>query len=868
MKKIIKGALCAGLALTMCAAVGCKKQNLDPETRQLSLAVGALDGNFNPFTYTAANDGEMISMTQLSLLNIDNAGKIVYGENEVCAALDMKVTMYDANHVVTESGDNNGTTEYEITLKKGIMFSDGVHELTIKDVLFNLYVYLDPAYVGSTTIYSTNIQGLAAYRSQDPDADDNSSSSIDQIYHLTDAADDRIYDIVQWSNHDISSTTQIEEDVALAKKLFNEEIESDWTAIYGSWEESYKAYNFTEAWQAFLFSEGIITVQERLNANGVMAPIFNDINGNNKIDVDDGEKYYTTLDPWQQGAADDIAVSGGLRGAQDIIDEISAATSDSNIDEYIAENEGATRENAILALQRDYCVNMVVGNYTTQDGIGGVVSGWATATTLYEAILGQLRTAKIAELKKNNDGKLLVPNISGIKASKNSNGNDVLKITINGVDPKAQFNFAFPIAPLYYYSGTFQGKNYVTTADPANDEFGLEFGNSDFFDDVISAVEKTSIPVGAGPYRATNRNGGDPTRATFYETLATCYFKRNDYFETVGTNIQNAKIKFVNYNVYNDSKIMEALQSGEIDFGKPNATRANVNLVSQLNSLSSVDYETGGYGYIGVNPKAVPEHQARQAIMKAINTGLAIDFYGSRLAQPIYRPMSKTSWAYPEGATEYPSIAYDNTSDGAEIKSLMAEAGYELRNGVYQKGNTVMKLTFTIAGDSTEHPAYNMFNEAASRLNTLGFQITVTNDANALKSLISGDLDVWAAAWTSSTDPDMYQIYHKESNATSVNNWNYKNILKNPSEWQYEYDIIQELSDKIDEGRSYLHESDRIPVYADCLDLIMDLAVELPTYQRHDLCVYNHNVIDSKTLVSKPNNYIGLFDKLWEINYV
>ena len=48
----------------------------------------------------------------------------------------------------------------------------------------------------------------------------------------------------------------------------------------------------------------------------------------------------------------------------------------------------------------------------------------------------------------------------------------------------------------------------------------------------------------------------------------------------------------------------------------------------------------------------------------------------------------------------------------------------------------------------------------------------------------------------------------------------------------------------------------------------MQLAVELPTYQRKDLCVYNKNVISAKSLVQNPNYNIGLFDKIWEIDYV
>ena len=45
----------------------------------------------------------------------------------------------------------DGRTEYEFLIKKDIKFSDGT-TLTIKDVLFNMYVYLDPAY----TLYDIN----------------------------------------------------------------------------------------------------------------------------------------------------------------------------------------------------------------------------------------------------------------------------------------------------------------------------------------------------------------------------------------------------------------------------------------------------------------------------------------------------------------------------------------------------------------------------------------------------------------------------------------------------------------------------------------------------------------------------------------
>ena len=114
----------------------------------------------------------------------------------------------------------------------------------------------------------------------------------------------------------------------------------------------------------------------------------------------------------------------------------------------------------------------------------------------------------------------------------------------------------------------------------------------------------------------------------------------------------------------------------------------------------------------------------------------------------------------------------------------------------------------------------------------------------------------------------MYQVYHKDSTATSVRNWGYPQILNDTTgKYEYEYEIIMELSDKIEEGRETLNQQEREQIYAEALDLIMDLCVEFPTYQRNDLAVYNTDVIDSSTLNSKATHYDGVVSKLWEVNY-
>ena len=878
MNKFLKGALCVGACFTMICAAGCK-DNPDPnpgpvqkkwntEERPLQLATAALDGNFNPFFYTSLNDGNMVGMTQISMLTTDADGKLVCGEDWPTAVLDRKTTMYTdkTGNTVSQDGSMNGRTEYEFVIKNGVKFSNG-SDLTIKDVLFNLYVYLDPAYTGSMTLYSTDIQGLNAYRMQDPAAQDGELSNVDEAF--TGDALARVNNLIRWSAGE--TTSYSEADLNKVKELFREEITTDWTSIESSWEESYKqSYRFTAAWQAYLFNEGIVTVQTRRNANGSIVQMFEDKNGDGE--KQDGELYYTTLDVWQAGA--DGATVGAVEH-QHLIDEINEHVAE-NLASYKAEHncDDAT---ATEALQKEQAIDIVYRNYTANNKIQDVLRYWATGSNVMEEFIGQARTAHYDKLKEENEGELLVPTISGITTYKTSNFNgkdlgaehDVLKIVINGVDPKAEYNFSFTVAPMYYYSGTYNGVNYIEQAD-GKTHFGVDLGNKDFYDTVVQAPAKNGLPMGAGPYQAAGRNDGDVVNAnTFFQNNTTVFFTRNENFKTVGSGLSNAKIKRVTYNVRGDDKIITALRTGEIDYGEPIAKSQNQTEVNSIEHLTSVTYRTGGYGYIGINPKFIPDVNVRRAIMKAMNTRSIIsNYYGSSLAEIIWRPESTQSWAYPDGCTEYPAVAY--ATDDQEIIDLVEDAGYRKgSDGIYANGSKRLEFTFTIAGESTDHPAYSMMQNAADKLNKLGFKITVSTAIDALRKLNSGALEVWAAAYTSPADPDMYQVWHKDSRATSVNNWNYAGIYNDTQGiYSYERGVVDELSRKIEEARETLTQSKRKAIYAECLDLIMDFSVMLPTYQRNDLCVYNKTVIDANSLNKEPSSRMGLIANIWEIDYI
>jgi peptide/nickel transport system substrate-binding protein len=228
--------------------------------------------------------------------------------------------------------------------------------------------------------------------------------------------------------------------------------------------------------------------------------------------------------------------------------------------------------------------------------------------------------------------------------------------------------------------------------------------------------------------------------------------------------------------------------------------------------------------------------------------------------------MSKISWAYPDGpeATDngfdYPQLGSWNEEVAiANIEKYMREAGVS-------EGDSQLKVTFTIAGSSLQdHPTYKVFRDAAALLNSLGWDVEVVCDTQALTKINTGALEVWAAAWSSALDPDLYQVYHKDSTATSTLAWGY-NYLKT-SGTSEELDILDELSDLIDEARSTNDKEIRSELYMEAMEQILDLAIELPVYQRSVLYSYNSKVIKSESIPSEVNPFSSPLDRIWEIEF-
>ena len=853
-KKIISLFLCLILCMGILTSfTSCSGSNADA----FVIMTEQLDGLFNPFFYTSAPDGTIVSMTQIGMLSskyVDGKVEVAYGEDEAVVVKDYEIVEND-----------DDTTTYNFVIKNGIKFSDG-HPLTMEDVLFNYYVYLDPVYTGSSTLYSTDILGLSEYRTQTVgSASDDSDNLITS--QATSRANARINELINLFNSEVkaSSTKEVGYDAMKAAitnysvsngyksaisndpnavtskdlladyeyalKLFKEELETDYVSAQESYiDEPYKSYEeFSDEIFCFMYTEGYVEVEYAEGADG-------------KIDRTKIEK----MTP---------AYPSSIKSKEDAVN-------------YVYNDKIARELNIILQY-------------------------WATATTLTTEFTAKAKEVILHE-NVSDDGKLAVESISGIVSLghtdaagttikvngtdykiasahnddgtvKNEGEYDVLSITIDGIDPKAIWNFAITVAPQHYY-----GEGSKVGVDIANNQFGVEFASFDFMTDIIQSTRNIKIPVGAGSYKATNtKNSDTPSESDFY-TNNVVYFKANENFNTVGEGIENAKIEKIRYQVVSSANAIATLEEGNVHYISPSLTTDNYEKLGELSKKGVVTLTTDqlGYGYVGINAAKVNDINLRKAIMCAMNTSLALDYYRAGTAEQIFWPMSKVSWAYPTGAAaddngfDYPPLGVWSEEIAVNnIEKYMQEAGVSA-------GDSELTVKFTIAGSSLQdHPTYKVFRDAAALLNDMGWDVEVVCDTQALTKINTGSLEVWAAAWSSALDPDLYQVYHKDSTATSTLAWGYP-YLKTSGTAE-EMNILDDLSDLIDEARETNDQDERAELYQEAMEQILDLAIELPVYQRSVLYAYNSKVIDSASLPaeSEMNPYSSPLDRIWEVEF-
>ncbi|WP_294715569.1 ABC transporter substrate-binding protein [uncultured Gemmiger sp.] len=692
----------------------------------LVLAETGFEGKFSPFFASSASDQDVIDLTQLGLLGADRKGEMILNgiEGETREYNGTDYTYYGTSDcVVTENDD--GTVTYDIKLRDDLKFSDG-EPVTIDDVIFSMYVFLDPTYDGSVTMYSTPIVGLEEYR--------NSMSTLSKL--IAEAGEDN----------------------------------TDYT-------------NFTEE---------------------------------------------------QQKAFWDAVNDGGVKFAQEIVDymmangatDVTSAAAGWGFDLP----DGADAKAFFLAIGEQY------------DWSFSAMEAESAGSALSELIPEDVYAYSTTGVNVGN----AVANVAGIVKT----GDYSMTLTTSELSTTMIYQLQMPIAPLHYYGDE-------SLYDYDNNSFGFVKG------DLSGVRSKTSAPLGGGMFTFSKYSDG------------VVYLDANpDYFNGA------PKVAHVNMKETQEADKITGVQAGTIDISDPSYSLEVADQIADINGAEGEDgpvittrlKDYRGYGYIALSAKNVnvggdPASQASKDLRKAIMTVIAayrdegIDSYYGDTATVINYPMSNTSWAAPSVTDDGYQIAYSTDVDGNEIytsdmksedkyaAALQAAlgyfeaAGYTVENGQITAAPAGAKMEYQVnigASGNGDHPSFQTLTNAAAALKTIGFTLTVNDMANAsdlFASYQSGAAEGWVAAWQSTNDPDMFQLYHSQgaTNYYAIND--------------------ADLDELIMAARQTTDQEARKAMYKEAMEIILDWGVELPVYQRSEATIFSTERVNIDTIAKDQTPY-------------
>ena len=162
--RILAMLLAFAMVLTM-GGVALAEDKAEDTPPTLVYVTSPFGQKFSPFFATTAYDTEVVELTQGALFGYDRGGAMIEhgieGETRTYNGTDYTYhSMGDVDIIQNE----DGTVDYNITMRDDIVFSDGT-PADIDDVIFGIYVLCDPTYDGSSTIYALPIEGMEEYRS-------------------------------------------------------------------------------------------------------------------------------------------------------------------------------------------------------------------------------------------------------------------------------------------------------------------------------------------------------------------------------------------------------------------------------------------------------------------------------------------------------------------------------------------------------------------------------------------------------------------------------------------------------------------------------------------------------------------------------
>ena len=789
MKKLLAMLLAAMMLLSVVAVAE------EAVGTPLVVATATLSEKFSPYFADTAYDQDVVGMTQLGMMTTDRVGGIVYnaieGETISYNGVDYLYTGPANLSVVYDEATD--VTTYTAKIREDLKFSDG-EPVTADDIIFTYYVYLDPSYTGSTTLNSYDILGLQASMTQVPE--DSLSAVLPAMEALKAAP---------------AGYTVAEGD------LFTQEIydayQAELTALWKTDVQGIVDYVFTNYGAAY--AEAILgkTVEE--------------------VGASDGLKVAQGMALWGFGGLnEDGTFTAAVTGTTfDMVDNFPT------VEDYYAETYAA---------------------------YGGDIEAYLSVESAVGATTDAINTAYMSKLAEAQgvDVAAGVPNISGIKKLDQY----TVEVKVKGFAAPAVYSIlGLSITPKHYYGdGTY---------DYDANNFGHPFGD-------LSCVQaKNAVPMGAGPYKFIK-----------YENRVV-YYEANEYYYKGAPAIKTAQ-----YKETNSAEVATAVQTGTADGGELNGTKANFEMLRSFNSngeltgdvVTTYSVANLGYGYIGMNADTMlvagePGSEASKNLRKGFATVLSVyrdtafDSYYGDAAAVINYPISSTSWAAPQATDEGYRVAFSVDVDGNPIftadmttedkyaaaleaaKGFFKAAGFTFDEeaGVFTAAPEGAKLSYEViipADGIGDHPSFAILTDAKAALATIGIELKINDpaDSNVLwDALDAGTQELWAAAWGSTIDPDMYQVYHS-SNIVGLGG----------SDSNHYHLQSAEVDQLILDARTSADQAYRKEMYKAALDEIMDWAVEIPAYQRQNIVIASSERVDTATVTPDVTTFWGWLSEI------
>lgn len=760
------------------------------------LVVGTetLSGKFSEFYADSVYDRNIADMTQISLLYNDRASNYILNGKDGYDA-EYNGTNYHyltPANVDIDPAEDGSTTTYTITLRDDLKFSDG-EPLTADDVIFNMYVYADPAYAGSTTFSAMAIQGMQDYRTQtSSEVHDKYASFFDDIvaagpdYTVAegDGFSQELYDAV-WNQLNAAWTTATQDivDYVLANYVdYASDIDSTPEDVQAN--DGLKVALGMAEWGFASFEDGKLTVPMAEGEDPLTFDLKESFPTNDDYAAAAKAKYGNDF-----FAFFDAEATGNPLGLSQEEMKANFILENGSQDESMA-GQGVPNISGITKLD-DYTVRVVTDGFD------------ASAIEKLGLPIGPLHYYGDPAQYDYENNKFGHP------------FNDLSLIDAKGAEPMGAGPYIFKEyknRTVYY-----EANPYYFRGEPKIKFLQFKETNQN---DFVKGVVGGSIDI------------ADPS---FSDQTIKEIKSENSNSDLTGDKIMTVGIDTLGYGYI-------GLNAATMNVAGDPASEASKDLRKGFATVIAAWRELANDSYYGERASVInyPISNTSWAAPQPADEGYEVAYSKDVDGNPIYTSDmdndQKVEAALQAAIGFFKAAGY--TWDEAAGKFTAAPEG--------------AKMTYEViipANGTGDHPAVNLITNAKTTLEKIGLSIKVNDpaDSNVLwDSLDAGTQEMWTAAWSATIDPDMYQIYHSSSvpglGGSESNNYR----IQDP-----------QLDELIMEGRTSADQSFRKATYKAAMDIIKDWGVEIPNYQRQDCIVFSTERVNTETLPKDMTTFYG-----------